>query len=66
MQQMDWKTHDIVNDNLQALKQIFPGAFSEKKVDFEKLKQLLWEDIVSDKEKYTVSYKINTLKEISQ
>ena len=56
MQQMDWKTHDIVNDNLQALKQIFPGAFSEKKVDFEKLKQLLWEDIVSDKEKYSFTW----------
>jgi len=28
-------------DNIQALKQLFPEAFSEDKVDFESLKLLL-------------------------
>ncbi len=54
---MDWKTHDIVMDNIQALKQLFPEAFSEDKVDFESLKLLLWENISNDKEKYSFSWK---------
>ena len=57
MQQLDWNTHNIVNDNLQALKQIFPEAFSEDKVDIEKLKLLLWEDISNDKERYSFTWK---------
>ena len=54
---MNWKTHDLINDNLQALKQLFPEAFSEDKIDFEKLQLLLWKDIVNDKEKYSFSWK---------
>ncbi len=57
MQQMDWTTHNIVNDNLEALKQLFPEAFSEDKVDFEKLQLLLWTNISNDKEKYSFSWK---------
>lgn len=57
MQQMDWTTHNIVNDNLEALKQFFPEAFSEDKVDFEKLQLLLWTNISNDKEKYSFSWK---------
>lgn len=57
MQQMDWNTHNIVNDNLEALKQLFPEAFSEDKVDFEKLQLLLWANISNDKEKYSFSWK---------
>lgn len=57
MQQMDWNTHNIVNDNLEALKQLFPEAFCENKVDFEKLQLLLWANISNDKEKYSFSWK---------
>lgn len=57
MQQMDWNTHNIVNDNLEALKQLFPEAFSEDKVDFEKLQLLLWANILNDKEKYSFNWK---------
>ncbi len=57
MQQMDWNTHNIVNDNLEALKQLFPEAFSEDKVDFEKLQLLLWANITNDKEKYSFNWK---------
>lgn len=35
------KSPDPVNENINALKTIFPDAFIEGKIDFEVLKQLL-------------------------
>jgi adenine-specific DNA-methyltransferase len=46
-------THDIITDNLTALKSIFPEAFREDKVDFEMLKMLLSDHITTDKEAYS-------------
>ncbi|MGY0394495.1 site-specific DNA-methyltransferase (Type III DNA modification enzyme) [Fusobacterium sp. SYSU M8A802] len=40
---------DIVQDNMEKLKQIFPEVFTEGKIDFEVLKQLLGEKIENDK-----------------
>lgn len=57
MQEMDGKTHNQISGNLEALKQIFPEAFSEDSVDFEKLKTLLWADINTDSEKYSFNWK---------
>jgi len=37
--------------------QIFPDAFSEGKVDYEKLQLLLGENIIDDKEKYSFTWK---------
>jgi len=35
---MDGKSLDITQDKLNRLKELFPEAFSEEKVDWEKLK----------------------------
>ena len=40
MTENDGKSLDIINDNLQTLKSIFPDAFTEDGVDFDALKQL--------------------------
>ena len=40
---LDGKTPDIVEENIQKLRQIFPDVFTEDKVDFEKLQQVLGE-----------------------
>lgn len=37
----DGESADIVNENIQRLKAIFPDAFSEGSVNFETLRQLL-------------------------
>jgi adenine-specific DNA-methyltransferase len=47
----------MINNNLQALKQLFPEAFCEDKIDFEKLQILLGSDIETNKEKYSFSWK---------
>jgi adenine-specific DNA-methyltransferase len=47
---------DLVSDRIEQLKSIFPEAFSEDKVDFEKLKMSLG-DIIDDKpERYSFSW----------
>jgi adenine-specific DNA-methyltransferase len=38
--EQDGKSLDMVNENLEALKVIFPEAFTEDGVDFEVLRQL--------------------------
>jgi adenine-specific DNA-methyltransferase len=39
--EQDGSSLDMVNENLEALKAIFPEAFTEDGVDFEVLRQLL-------------------------
>lgn len=56
-QLMDGTTQNLINENLQALKQLFPEAFSEDRVDFEKLQLLLGKDIINDNEKYSFTWK---------
>lgn len=50
--QLTWKTFDTINENIALLKQLFPEAFSEDKIIFEKLEQLLGKDAMADKERY--------------
>ncbi len=42
---MDGKSLDIKQDKLNRLKELFPEVFSEDRVDWEKLKAALGEDI---------------------
>jgi len=51
---------DIVQDNIEKLKQIFPEIFTEGKIDFQVLKQLLGENIENDKERYSFTWKGKT------
>lgn len=50
------KSMDIVLDNVSILKELFPEIVVEDKIDFNILKQLLGENIVDSKERYSFSW----------
>lgn len=54
--EMDSKTMDIVADNVSKLKALFPEAFSEGKVDFDTLKEVLGEYIDGRDERYSFTW----------
>lgn len=43
-------------ERLSALKTLYPEAFTEDKVDFERLKQALGDDVQTDRERYGLSW----------
>ena len=47
---------DVVAENVNHLKVLFPGAFTEGKVDFEVLKQLLGVEVDERDEKYGLNW----------
>ncbi|MDD4109415.1 MAG: site-specific DNA-methyltransferase [Prolixibacteraceae bacterium] len=50
------KSEDMIASNIEQLKQLFPEAFTEGKIDFEVLKQLLGEYIETNDEKYGLNW----------
>lgn len=46
----------VVDENLKALKHIFPEAFSEDGIDFEMLRQLLGDEVAEGEEKYGLNW----------
>ena len=56
MQKLNGESLDIVNQNIEQLKQIFPEVFSENKIDFEKLKEELGDFSNQDKERYNFTW----------
>ena len=46
------RSADVVAENLECLKALFPEAFTEGKVDFEALKQLLGGEVDEREENY--------------
>lgn len=60
MEKLQGTSMDIVQDNIEKLKQIFPEIFAEGKIDFQVLKQLLGEHIENDKERYSFTWKGKT------
>ncbi|POZ59252.1 Type III restriction-modification system methylation subunit [Dehalococcoides mccartyi] len=50
------KSRDIVSENIEQLKVIFPEAFTEDKIDFEALKQLLGGAVNEREEKYGLNW----------
>ena len=52
----DSKSADIVANNLEALKALFPEAFTEGKIDFDVLKQLLGGTVDESPEKYGLNW----------
>ena len=48
VQPEEGESADIVSDNIERLKELFPSAFSEGRVDFEVLRQLLGDAKVLD------------------
>lgn len=53
---LDSKTPDIAEENIQKLKQIFPDVFTEDKVDFEKLQQVLGNYVEDSNERYNFTW----------
>ena len=53
---MDKTSIDLVKEKLKQLKQLFPEAFTEEKVDWEKLKATLGEDINFSNERYILNW----------
>ncbi|NMB96130.1 MAG: site-specific DNA-methyltransferase [Clostridiaceae bacterium] len=49
-------TPDIAEENIQKLKQIFPDVFTEDKVDFEKLQQVLGDYVEDNNERYNFTW----------
>jgi len=56
MEKLDGKSMDIVKANIEALKQLFPEVVTEGKIDFEKLKLILGEEIEARNEKYEFTW----------
>ncbi len=53
---MDGKSLNIAEEKLSRLKEIIPEAFSENKIDWEKLKAALGEDIEFKNERYVLNW----------
>ena len=53
---METKSPDLVADNIERLKVLFPEAFIEGKIDFEVLKQLLGGAVDEREEKYGLNW----------
>lgn len=56
MKEEEGTSLDIVNENLEALKGIFPEAFKEGGVDFDALRQLLGDEVDEGEEKYGLTW----------
>ena len=54
--EFDGKSLDIVSENVSKLKEIFPEVITENKIDFEKLKLILGEDIDTGTERYSFTW----------
>ncbi|MDI6765301.1 MAG: site-specific DNA-methyltransferase [Bacteroidota bacterium] len=53
---MDGKSLDIISEQLEKLKSLFPEIISEGKIDFEKLKLTLGEDLTITDERYVLNW----------
>lgn len=53
---MDGKTLDITKENIAAMKQLFPEIVTDGKVDFEKLRLILGDEIETSDERYNFTW----------
>lgn len=56
IEKLDGKTMDIVEQNIEQLKELFPSVFSEGKVQFNKLEELLGNYVVDDEDHYNFTW----------
>jgi len=56
MERLDGKSLDLTKENIKALKKLFPEVVTEGKIDFEKLKLVLGEEIETSNEKYEFTW----------
>ncbi|MCX8047878.1 MAG: site-specific DNA-methyltransferase, partial [Anoxybacillus gonensis] len=55
-EKLDGKSMDLVQTNIEALKKLFPEVVTEGKIDFEKLKLVLGEEIEKRNERYEFTW----------
>lgn len=56
MEKLKGTSMNIVQDNIEKLKQIFPDIFSEGKVNFQVLQELLGEEVETENERYSFTW----------
>ena len=56
MEKLDGKTFNVVNENIEKLKDLFPEVVADGKVDFTKLQQTLGDHIEKSKERYDFTW----------
>ncbi len=56
MTELSGQTLDILAKNIEEIKYLFPDAFTENKIDFDKLKQILGEYVNDNVERYNFSW----------
>jgi len=56
MQKLNGKSKDIVRENTEKLKELFPEVFSEGKIDFQKLEEELGEFTNTNPERYNFTW----------
>ena len=56
MKKLKLENLDILKNNIAQLKEIFPQVFSEGKIDFQRLKELLGENVDITKERYSLNW----------
>ena len=56
MEKLNGETLNIVNENIEKLKQLFPEAFKEGKIDFDTLKAELGESVENADERYSFNW----------
>jgi len=56
MKKLDGKSLDIVSENIEKLKELFPEVFEEGKIDFEKLQNELGKFVDKENERYNFTW----------
>lgn len=56
MQKLDGKSLDIVEQNIEQLKELFPEVFSEGKIKFDQLQELLGNHVAKDEDHYNFTW----------
>jgi len=56
LKQEDGESLNVIEENIEALKAIFPDAFTEDGVNFEALRQLLGDQVADGEEKYGLTW----------
>ena len=57
MKKLQVTSMNITEDNIKRMKELFPEVFTEGKIDFEVLKQVLGEHIETENERYSFTWK---------
>lgn len=56
MQKLQSKTLDLVSDNINQLRELFPEAFKEGKIDFDALRRVLGDEVETEDERYSFTW----------